>query len=68
MPERTTEICILPLVAGLDLNSGDTKKLWEDALTTIKSSPGCESLYWGRQVEHPDVVQMMIGGHALFPY
>ncbi|ORY03419.1 hypothetical protein BCR34DRAFT_492426 [Clohesyomyces aquaticus] len=60
MPKQATEICIVPVVAGLDLTSGESKKIWHDGLKTITSVPGCLSLFWGRQIEHPDVVDMII--------
>ncbi|KAF2470414.1 uncharacterized protein BDR25DRAFT_287334 [Lindgomyces ingoldianus] len=65
MSEQTTEIAYIPLASGLDLSSGDTQKMLEETLGTIKSQPGCKSLFWGRQIEHPDVMQMVIDWESI---
>ncbi|OCK79313.1 hypothetical protein K432DRAFT_355207 [Lepidopterella palustris CBS 459.81] len=60
MPPQATEIATLPLIAGAKLDSGDIGKLWDDALNTIAKTPGYQKMFWGRQVEHPDVLQLCI--------
>lgn len=61
MSGQITEVAFLPLQPNLDLTSGDVKAVWDDTLQTIASQPGCQSLFWGRQIEKPDVVQLVIG-------
>ncbi|KAF2174870.1 hypothetical protein K469DRAFT_612899 [Zopfia rhizophila CBS 207.26] len=56
----TTEVVYVPLISGLDLATGENKKIWEETLQTITEQPGCLSLFWGRQIEHPDVIQMAV--------
>lgn len=60
MSEPATEICYIPLASGIDLESGDSKLAWQEMLTAIASQPGFKSLYWGRQIEHPDIAQLVI--------
>jgi hypothetical protein len=61
MSDQITEVAQIPLVAGTDLKSGDAKGIWQEALKTIAAQKGCKSVYWGMQVEHKDVAQMIIG-------
>jgi len=56
-----TEIAILPLKPGTNLDNDDVKAEWADILGTVKSQPGFSALFLGRQVESPDVVQILIG-------
>lgn len=68
MPRRATEIATLPLLPGTDLTTGEADKTWQAAVSTIASQPGNISVHWGLQVEHPDVVQFVIGESPLsFP-
>jgi hypothetical protein len=46
---------------GLDLSSGETKEIWESTLRTIAKQPGVKAVYWGRQIESPDTVQILVG-------
>lgn len=64
MSQAVVEVVFIPLVAGLDIATGDNKKLIDETLSTIKSQPGCGSLYYGRQIEHPDILQFLIGKFA----
>jgi hypothetical protein len=51
----------MPMKPGLDLSLGETKEVWDSTLSTIAKQPGCKALYWGRQIENPDTVQMLVG-------
>lgn len=61
MSGTTTEVVYLKLKPGLDLSAGKTKEDWEALLSTIKKQPGAKKLVWGRQIEHPDIVQIVEG-------
>jgi hypothetical protein len=61
MSENATEIAYLPMKPGIDLSSGEAKEAWESTLSTIAKQPGCKALYWGRQIENSDTVQMVVG-------
>ncbi|KAF2121961.1 hypothetical protein BDV96DRAFT_537006 [Lophiotrema nucula] len=65
MSKKATEIAILPIPASVDLASGDSGKIWTDTLTTITSQAGAIAAYWGRQIEHPDVVQLVVEWESL---
>ncbi|EUC32585.1 hypothetical protein COCCADRAFT_37528 [Bipolaris zeicola 26-R-13] len=60
MLDVTTEVVYLPFKTGLDLSAGEKKEIWEDVLSTIKRQPGAIRVLWGRQIEHPDTVQLVI--------
>lgn len=61
MSGPVTEIAYLPLIPGLDLSSGEHKKLLDGFLGTIAAQQGCRLIYWGTQVEHPDILELAIG-------
>ena len=61
MSDPVTEIAYLPLKPDLDLTSGDIKEVWQSTLRTIASQPGFKTGYWGKQIENPDTVQLVIG-------
>ncbi|KAE8824177.1 hypothetical protein PTNB85_08733 [Pyrenophora teres f. teres] len=61
MSEPVTEVAYLPLKPSLDLSSGETKEAWQSALRTIASQPGFKTGYWGKQIENPDTLQLVIG-------
>ena len=62
-PDPVTEIDILPISVDFTLDSANSNggKAWNEILETIKGSRGYQSLYWGRQVETPENVQLHIG-------
>ncbi|KAF2869018.1 hypothetical protein BDV95DRAFT_596689 [Massariosphaeria phaeospora] len=62
---QVTEIASIPLLPGLDLTTGDTHSTWTEFLGMVAGQPGCKSVYWGRQVEHPDIVQLAITWETL---
>ncbi|USP73439.1 hypothetical protein yc1106_00713 [Curvularia clavata] len=61
MSDTTTEVVYLLLKSGLDISAGEKKIQWEDGLSTIMKQPGAKRVLWGRQIEDPDTVQMIIG-------
>lgn len=61
MSEPVTEVAYLPLKPSLDLSSGEIKEAWQSALRTIASQPGFKTGYWGKQIENPDTLQLVIG-------
>ncbi|RYO67723.1 hypothetical protein AA0116_g24 [Alternaria tenuissima] len=65
MSETTIGIEYLPLKAGVDLEAGEAKSMWEAALDTISKQQGVKSLFWGRQIEHPDILQLAIDWESL---
>ena len=67
MSGPVTEIAYIPLVPGTDLKTGETHEIWQKTLQTIAAQPGCQSLYWGKQLENPDTVQFAIGTYISFP-
>jgi len=60
MSENATEIVYIPMKPGLDLSTDEAKETWESTLSTIAKQPGAKALYWGRQIENPDTVQMAV--------
>ena len=57
-----SEICYLTLKSKTDIESSTPEaKIWQAALKTIASQDGFQSQQWGRQLEHPDVVVLVIG-------
>lgn len=62
MSESTAEVAYLPLKAGVGgLDKGDSPKIWNDTLKTVTSQPGCKGAYWGIQIEHPDIIELVVG-------
>lgn len=61
MSSPVTEICAIPIKPGVDLATGDSQKIWEEGRNTIAAQPGCKSLFWGRKVEEPDTLVLVIG-------
>lgn len=61
MSKQATEVAYLPIAPGIDLESGDKAKTWQEGLSLIAAQPGYQAMYWGRQIEHPDIVQLVIG-------
>lgn len=70
MTTRTLEVAYIPLKPGLDLTTttgegGDANAnaaaAWQASLATIAAQSGVQSVFWGRQVERQDVVQLVVG-------
>ncbi|KAF2786583.1 hypothetical protein K505DRAFT_411893 [Melanomma pulvis-pyrius CBS 109.77] len=60
MSEPVTEIVQIPLAAGIDLSTGDSQRIWNETLSTIRSQPGCTAVYSGLRLENPQIAQMAI--------
>lgn len=60
-----SEIVYIPLKTGFDVHGAD-KAVLHDCLGTIASQKGLKALFWGIQIEHPDVLQMIIGTFIWF--
>lgn len=67
MPRKLTEIAYLPIPTSIDLESGDTREKWRSTLAIPSSQPGFLALYWGRQIENPNIVQGIIGKSSFRP-
>ena len=58
-----TEIATMPLKAGAhveDTNSA-SHAVWQSILDTVSSQDGFQRLYWGRRVEAPNEITVLIG-------
>jgi hypothetical protein len=55
------ELAYLPLAPGVDLTTGDHKKSWDAGLKTLSSQKGYRNAFWGRQIEHPEILDLVIG-------
>ena len=61
MAQPVTEVVYLPTKPGLDIESGEGKRVWESTVATIIKQPGVRKLYAGKQLEIPDVLQIVAG-------
>ncbi|KAI9810843.1 MAG: hypothetical protein M1827_006050 [Pycnora praestabilis] len=61
-PQPATEILTLPLISRSELSdpSTDAGKVWQSTLSTVSQQDGYQRAYWGREIENPDVVQLLI--------
>ncbi|KAH8727141.1 hypothetical protein GQ44DRAFT_128633 [Phaeosphaeriaceae sp. PMI808] len=55
-----TEVVYMHLKPGLDLESGEGAAVLEDSLKVLEKQEGLKTLYYGRQIEHPDILQMVV--------
>jgi hypothetical protein len=65
MSQAVSEIAILPLHPGVNLESGEDKQILDDTLATIAKQHGFKNMYWGLKVEDPSVLQMVISTYYL---
>lgn len=61
MSDRVFEIVYIPLKPNTDLTSGESAEIFNDGLVTVSSQPGARDIYWGRQIERPDTIDLIIG-------
>lgn len=62
-----TEIATLPVKPDLDFTvDGEAKEALLAALSVIQKSKGCQRIFWGRQLEHPNLVDVAIGTLSYF--
>ncbi|KAL6705321.1 hypothetical protein ACN47E_007131 [Coniothyrium glycines] len=59
MTEQITEIVYIPLKPDLDLDAGDARRVWDASLATIAKQPGLRKLFWGRQIEDKNTLQLV---------
>ncbi|KAI9877432.1 MAG: hypothetical protein M1830_003917 [Pleopsidium flavum] len=57
-----TEIAILPLLPGSQIEdpSSNAGKVWTDTINTVSQQDGFQRAYWGRRIENPSEVQLLI--------
>jgi len=65
MAQFVLEIVNLPIPATTDLESGPAAERWQEALTIGAGTPGCLAIFWGRQIENPNVVDVVISEFIL---
>ncbi|KAL1800735.1 hypothetical protein ACET3X_001077 [Alternaria dauci] len=65
MSENVSEVVYMSMRPALYLSSGEAKEAWQSTLSTIAQVPGCKALYWGRQLENPDTVQMVVDWESI---
>lgn len=58
-----TEIATLPLKAGSNIEDPNASShgVWQSVLDTIATQDGYQRLYWGRRVEAPNEISLLIG-------
>ena len=58
-----TQIAVIPLVAGAEIDnpSSPAGQVWQYTMDTAIAVAGIQRVYWGRQVENPSVVDLLIG-------
>lgn len=63
MAPPATEIALLPLVAGADIEDPNSSagKVWQSTLDTIAAQPGYKGAFWGRQIENNSILELLIG-------
>jgi hypothetical protein len=68
MSNDATEVCYLPLKEDIDLEEEESKAILNDTLDTIARQDGLKSLYYGKQIEKPDIMQLVISmSKSVFP-
>ena len=62
MATPVTECAYITLKPGIDLE-GDTSEaqVWQESLATIGAQDGYQRCYYGRQLENPNIVMLLIG-------
>ena len=60
---QATEIAVLPLVSGAQIEDPSTPAgaVWKSTLDTIHAQTGVQRIYWGRQIENPSNLDLLIG-------
>lgn len=62
-----TEIATIPLAAGAQTEdpSSPAGAVWKSVIDTILAAEGAQRAYWGRQVENPSIIDLLIGNFTL---
>lgn len=60
-----SEIVLFSLKPGLDIDtaSSEGEQLKREVFTTISQQPGCQAIYYGREVEKPDILEAIFGSY-----
>jgi hypothetical protein len=64
MAPPVTEIAYITLKPGKDLEQGESAKVWQETLATLRAQDGMQRTYYGPLIEAPNVVALFVG---LFP-
>lgn len=58
-----TEIAALPLIPGAQIEdpSAPAGAVWKSTIDTLLAQEGFQRAYWGRQVENPSVLELLVG-------
>lgn len=61
-----TEIAYIPLQEALDIESptSDAGKAYARMLALLREAKGSQRVFWSRQVEHENVLEILIGAFA----
>ncbi|TVY43477.1 hypothetical protein LOCC1_G003783 [Lachnellula occidentalis] len=67
MHSPVTECAIITLKPGVDLETSgtDSAQAWSETLSTVSKQTGYQRSYWGRQLENPNIVLLLIGTFPL---
>jgi len=62
MASSTVEVAFLPFSPGTRLEDSTTiaGAIWRDTLAGISQASGFQGVYWGRQTENPDTIQLLV--------
>jgi hypothetical protein len=65
-----TEITLLPIQPNAKISDSKTPagSAWAKYLATIASQPGFHRYYWGLQVKHPEILEILVGMTSLFSF
>lgn len=63
MAPPITSVTIYPIKADVTIESPDSQegKSWKSIVKTILAQQGAQRLHWGRQVENPNLVEVLVG-------
>ena len=63
MVHPATEVAISPVRADATIEAPDSEagKAWQEFLKILLAQEGIQRVHWGRQVEDPNVVEMLVG-------
>ena len=58
-----TEIAIVSLIedATIEDKESHSGTIWQESLATVANQTGFQKLYWGRHVENPSIVSILVG-------
>jgi hypothetical protein len=65
MAFQATEIALIPLKSGTNINEGEGAQMLAYGLKTISEQPGFQDCFYGLQHENPDMLDLLIGSSLL---